>query len=130
MPVTNQELAKKALSVARPRRIKHGFKIGEVGSALVTDKGHVYVGANIDTSSGMGFCAEHSAMAAMVTQGEYRIKKIVAVLSDGKVVPPCGRCRELIHQIHYDNMETEVILGKDRTVKLRTLLPYVWDERK
>ena len=27
----------------------------------------------------MGFCAEHSAIAAMITAGEYKIKKIVAV---------------------------------------------------
>jgi len=29
--------------------------------------------------SGTGFCAEHSAIAAMVTAGEYQIAKIVAV---------------------------------------------------
>lgn len=38
----------------------------------------------IDTGSGTGFCAEHSAIAAMVTAGEYRIAKIVAVWRDNE----------------------------------------------
>jgi len=42
-------------------------------------------------------------------------------------MPPCGRCRELIHQIHDDNLETNVILGKNAVVKLSQLLPYLWD---
>jgi cytidine deaminase len=70
----------------------------------------------------------------MVTSGEYRITKIVAVWRDngnGKlyVLPPCGRCREFIRQIDEANLETEVILAKDKTVKLKDLLPYhEWPE--
>ena len=60
------------------RKIKHGFTVGDVGCALVTDKGNVYLGVCIDTSLGMGFCAEHSAIAAMITHGEHIIKKIVS----------------------------------------------------
>jgi cytidine deaminase len=46
-----------------------------VGCALVTDKNNLYLGVCIDTGSSIGFCAEHSAIAAMVTTGEYKIKK-------------------------------------------------------
>jgi cytidine deaminase len=128
MRVTNEELIRKARSVVKPRKIQHGFMVGDVGSALVTDKGNIYLGTCIDTSSGMGFCAEQSAIAAMITHGEHRIKKIVAVSKEGIPVPPCGRCREFIHQIHEKNLATEVILGRNRVVTLNKLLPYRWDE--
>ncbi len=126
--ITNEELVKKAWSVVKPRKIRHGFVVGDVGSALVTDKGNVYLGTCVDTSSGMGFCAEQSAIAAMITRGEHRINRIVAVSQQGIPVPPCGRCREFIHQIHEKNLATKVILGRNRVVTLIKLLPYRWDE--
>lgn len=127
--ISDEELIEKAKSVVKPRKIKHGFTVGDVGCALITDKGNVYLGVCIDTASGMGFCAEHSAIAAMVTHGEHRIKKIVAVVENGKPIPPCGRCREFMHQIHEDNLEAEVIIGKNKSVKLKDLLPFAWDDK-
>lgn len=125
--IGNDELIRKAKSVLKRRKIKHGFTVGDVGCALVTDKGNVYLGVCIDAASGMGFCAEHSAIAAMITHGEYVIKKIVAVVEGGKPIPPCGRCREFIRQIHEENSETEVIIGKGKSVKLKELLPFSWE---
>jgi len=125
--VSDEELIKKAQSVLNPRKIRHGFSVGDVGCALVTENDNVYVGVCIDTGSGMGFCAEHSAVAAMVTGGELVIRKIVAVAEGGKPIPPCGRCREFMSQISERNLEAEVIIAEDRKVKLRELLPYPWD---
>jgi cytidine deaminase len=125
--ISNEELIEKAKSVIRPRKVKHGFTVGDVGCALVTDRGNVYLGVSIDTSCGMGFCAEHSAIAAMVTHGECVIKRIVAVVEDGTPISPCGRCREFMHQIHEENLEAEVIIGKNKSVKLKHLLPFPWD---
>jgi len=125
--ISDEELIKKAKSVLKPRKIKNGCTIGEVGCALVTDKGNVYLGISIDTCCGIGFCAEHSAIAAMVTHGEHVIKKIVAVAEGGKPIPPCGRCREFMHQIHEKNLETKVIIGKNKAVRLKDLLPFPWD---
>lgn len=100
---------------------------GDVAAALDTAGGSRYLGVCIDTGSGTGFCAEHSAIAAMVTAGEYRIERIVAVWrdDDGRlyVLPPCGRCREFIRQIDDHNIDTEVVLGRDRVVPLAALLP-------
>lgn len=124
--LTNEDLIERAISVVRPTRIGDRL-VGDVGCALLTDKGNVYLGVCIDTGCGTGFCAEHSAIAAMVTAGEYRIRKIVAVWLDGTdtyVLSPCGRCREFIRQIDPGNMETEVILGSDSVVELVELLPY------
>jgi cytidine deaminase len=124
--IANRELIERARSVVNPR--KHGdYMIGDVGCALVTHQGNVYLGVCIDVGSSMGFCAEHSAIAAMVTAGEFRIRKIVAVWQDEEntyILSPCGRCREFIRQIHNDNVDTEVILDTDRTARLAELLPY------
>ena len=125
--ISDEELVERAKSVLKPRKIEHGFTVGDVGCALVTDKGNVYLGVSIDVCSGIGFCAEHSAIAAMVTHGEHVIKKIVAVVRDGTPISPCGRCREFMHVIHKENSDAEVIIGKHKSVKLRELLPFPWD---
>jgi cytidine deaminase len=120
-------LIKQAAAVVNPRRIGDRL-VGDVGCALVTDQGNIYVGVCLDTASGTGFCAEASAIAAMVTAGEFRISRIVAVWKDEKggvyVLSPCGRCREFIRQMHEGNLETYVVLGRDNIIELRELLPY------
>ncbi len=122
-----EDLIKQAASVVRPQRIGDRL-VGDVGCALITDRGHVYLGVCLDTASGTGFCAEASAIAAMVTAGELRIRQIVAVWKDENaktfVLSPCGRCREFIRQLHEDNLETEVVLGPDQIVTLSALLPH------
>lgn len=121
-----EALIEAAAAVVNPRQIGDRL-VGDVGCALVTDKGNVFVGVCLDLASGTGFCAEASAIAAMVTAGESRIMRIVAVWKDdhGKVfvLSPCGRCREFMRQIHGDNLETDVILSREHVVKLRELLP-------
>jgi cytidine deaminase len=123
--IDDKELVNRARAVLNPRRLSQWVDAGGVGSALVTDKGNVYTGVCIGAQSGVGFCAEHSAIAAMITAGENRIVTIVAVNWDGKVLPPCGRCREFIYQVNDDNGETRVIL-EDKVAKLRDLLPDHW----
>ncbi len=125
--LSNQALIEKAASVVNPKKIG-AYLVGDVGCALVTDKGNVYLGVCMDVSSGIGFCAEHSAIAAMVTAGEFRISKIVAVWKDEKgdtyILSPCGRCREFMRQIQEGNLDTEVILDVNKVAKLADLLPY------
>lgn len=128
MQMTNEELIKKASSIVKPVKMRHGFIASDCGCALITDKGNLYLGVSIDTPSSMGFCAEHGAIAAMVTNQEFKIAKIVAAGEDGTVLPPCGRCREFMYQINKDNLDTEVIISNDKSVKLAELLPYPWDE--
>lgn len=124
--ITNEALIEMAASVVNPKHIGDHL-VGDVGAALITDQGNVYLGVCMDLPSGIGFCAEHSAIAAMVTAGEYRIAKIVAVWKDETgiyVVAPCGRCRELIRQIDPDNLSTEVILDQHQVMPLAELLPH------
>lgn len=120
------ELVKIAQDTLNPRPLSNDSYAGSVAAALLTDKGNVYKGVCIDTPCSMGFCAEHAAIAAMITAGENRIVKIVAVSVDAGIVPPCGRCREFMHQIDHDNLQCEIKL-KDKIVTLDVLLPERWE---
>ena len=62
----------------------------------------------------------------MITAGESRVLKMIAVGWDGRIMPPCGRCREFISQMHNDNLNTEVMVGEGVIVTIRELLPYDW----
>jgi cytidine deaminase len=130
---TDRDLILRAARTINPRQGPGGRQFGGVAACLVSAAGNVYLGVDLDTASGTGFCAEHSAIAAMVTAGEYRIATIVAVWRDESgrlyVLPPCGRCRELIRQIDSANLDTEVILADGRRKRLRELLPeHDWPE--
>lgn len=127
--LTNHEMIEQAKTVLRPRKLQGDNSAGDVACALLSAGGNLYYGVCIDIGSGIGFCAEHAAIGAMITAGESRIARIVAVWGDGVVLPPCGRCREFMYQIDAANYEcTEVIMGEDSTVKLRDLLPHPYDE--
>ena len=125
--IRNDTLIASAEAVLNPHTVDDR-RFGDVGSTLVTKAGNHYSGVCIDTSSGTGFCAEHAAIAAMVTAGEYEIAKIVAVWRDDQdalhVVPPGGRCREFIRQIDPANLDTEVLLSHTSSARLRDLLPH------
>ncbi|MBN1261439.1 MAG: cytidine deaminase [Anaerolineae bacterium] len=127
--LSNREMIEQAKTVLHPRVLSNDNTAGDVACALLSASGNLYLGVCIDIGSGIGFCAEHSAIAAMITAGESRIAKIVAVWGEDTILPPCGRCRELMYQIDKENFtQTEVILGEQHTVKLQTLLPHPYDE--
>ena len=127
MTSSNDDLIETASRSLNPYRVGDRL-FGDVASTLVTDQGNQFSGVCIDTGSGTGFCAEHAAIAAMVTAGEYRIERIVAVWRDDSgrlhVLPPCGRCREFIRQVDTGNLDTDVVLGRDKSEKLNELLPF------
>ena len=124
MDISFDELYERAKAVLNPRRLSEHAEAGGVGAALLSAGGNVYIGVCIDTGSSMGFCAEHAAAAAMVTAGESRVFRMVAVGWDGRIMPPCGRCREFISQLHEMNLEAEVLVAEGVVVRLRELLPY------
>ncbi len=126
--ITNKELIKKAKSIVKPERISYQVSFGYVGCALISASNNIYLGVNIDTGCGIGFCAEHSAIASMMTNGERRIKKIVAVSKDS-ILPPCGRCREFMYQIDEKNRNAEIIIDKNKVVRLKDLLPHPWQKK-
>ena len=122
------ELYERAKAVLAPRRLSPWAESGGVGAAILTIDGSVYLGVCIDTACSMGFCAEHAAAAAMITAGEQVIDKIVAVNWDGKVLPPCGRCREFLSQLAEENRNARVLVKEGVVVTLEQLLPWDWRE--
>ncbi len=99
---------------------------GTVAAALRTRSGRIYTGICVDTACSMGFCAEHSAVAEMLKGHEAEVETIVAVSEDAGIIAPCGRCRELLWQLHPSNAATRVIISSDRTLTLSELLPEPW----
>jgi cytidine deaminase len=122
------EKAKEIIVKSRPVNL---IDTGDVGSALMTSKGNIFQGVCIGHYCGIGSCGEYQAIGAMISNGEKFIKKIVAVWYDEKrkryeVIPPCGKCREMIHQTSKKNWNTEVIISNSKKVKLKDLMPHSW----
>jgi len=126
MTKDDKQLIEKAKALVGTRQVRGGA-IKEVGCALITESGQIFSGVSLHLSCGIGFCAEHTAISQMVTQTEEtHIKVIVAVAQEG-IIPPCGRCRELMNILDSKNMETEIIISDSKKVKLRELLPFAWE---
>ena len=73
--------------------------------------GNIYIGVCNAPPAGKGFCAEHSAAAAMINAGESHIKTTAVVgIEDEIACVPCGRCREFLNALHSENFKCEVLL--------------------
>lgn len=105
------------------------IEAGGVSAAIEAETGKIYVGVCVDSACSLGICAERNAIFNMITNGEYKIKKIIAINSEGKVIPPCGACRELMSQLmpsDYKNIEIMLDYEKCKIVTLGDLTPEWW----
>jgi cytidine deaminase len=118
------ELLVEAKRAAVGFHVNDDCHVGSVGAAILTVDGVIYNGACIDVSCSMGFCAEHAAIASMLKDRKTQIIAVVAVTSGGMIIPPCGRCRELMDQIDRKNRSAEIMIGNDQVVRLSDLLPF------
>lgn len=119
-------LYNEALKVLKPRKISEMLETAGVAAAVESISGKIYVGVCVDGGCTLGICAERNAVFNMLTNGEDAIKRVVAVNWDGKVLPPCGACRELMTQLMPDSYrEIEVMLNyeKGEVVTLGELTP-------
>jgi len=110
-------------------KLKKNGEAGHVGCALETVGGVVFTGICIDVPCSIGICAEQAAIAEMLKNRETKIKRIVAVYEDGSILPPCGRCRELMSQLDLYNENTMVVVDFEKEVRLKELLPERWDKK-
>jgi cytidine deaminase len=70
-----------------------------VGAAVRTDTGRVFAGCNVENAAyPQGWCAEASAIAAMVTAGERRIVEVLTVSGGELLGTCCGGCRQKIRE--------------------------------
>ncbi|RSS67416.1 cytidine deaminase [Streptomyces sp. WAC06614] len=129
MSPEDRELVEAATALARTRC--HGDHHTMAAVARARD-GRLVHGVNVYHFTG-GPCAELVALGAAVTQG---IQDLVAIVAVGDrergVVPPCGRCRQVLLDLHPG---LRVIVGhgdRMRAVPVAELLPesYVWADHQ
>jgi len=78
-----------------------------VGSALLTTKGKIFSGCNVENASyGMTNCAERTAIFSAVAALGPKIEiAAIAVTNDHRVpCSPCGACRQVIYEFGPDAM--------------------------
>ena len=99
-----------------------------VGSALLDDRGKLYVGCNVENAAyPEGTCAEAGAIAAMIADGGKSIQTIVIAGGHDEIedCTPCGGCRQKINE--FATPETRVVLlrpgGHTRSFTIDALLP-------
>lgn len=98
----------------------------KVGAALLSKKGKVYTGCNIESASYTPtICAERTAITKAVSEGDREIEAIAIVGDLENFTYPCGVCRQVIREFGKD---ATLIIAKNRdeykTYKLKDLLPY------
>ena len=122
------ELYAAAKKVQNGRVVSPFVEAGGVSAAILTKAGNIYVGVCIDTACSLGMCAERNAVANMLTNGESKIDKLVALMPNGKTGMPCGACRELLMQLDKESGEIEILLDLEtkKTVRLKELMPDWW----
>ena len=124
-----RRLYRAAAAVRSARTISDYVTAGEVSAAILSGSGQVYTGVCVDTCSTLGICAERSAIFQMLTRGEQEIRKVLAILPDGKCGAPCGACRELMVQLmpeSYGKIEIMMDYETEKTVTLGELTPEWW----
>ena len=98
-----------------------------VGAAMRDEQGRIHGGCNIENAAyPQGWCAETSAIAALVMAGGKRIVEMVVIGNGHDLCTPCGGCRQKIREfaggdvkIHCCTEDGELV----QTFTLDELLP-------
>ena len=70
-----------------------------VGAAVLTPEGEIFSGANVENAAyPQGWCAETSALAAMVRAGRRRVVEVCVVGGGAGLCTPCGGCRQKLRE--------------------------------
>lgn len=123
-----KSLVEQATKLSVPKKLTDEATAGYVGAALLASNGKVYTGISLTGACGIEFCGEVGAVMSMLEDGETHIKAVAAVSNDHKLMPPCGRCREMMVEVDRKNLQADIILGGNRIVKLVDIFPERWQE--
>ena len=129
MDNTWNKLYDAAKQVLNPREISKMIEAGGVAAAIESTSGKIYVGVCVDTACTLGICAERNAIFHMITNGENAIRRVIAINRTGKVIPPCGACREFMTQLmpdSYRTVEIMMVYETNKVVTLGELTPEWW----
>ena len=126
----DEELIEAARAAARRAYAPYsGFA---VGAALRFADGAIVSGGNVENASyGLSLCAETVAVAKALAEGRRGGLLAVAVTGPGETpVTPCGRCRQVLHELAALGGTDPVVLGcgasDARAVRLSALLPHAF----
>ncbi len=124
-----KEMFQAAKAVQNGRQISDYVDAGGVAAAILSSSEKIYVGVCVDTCATLGICAERNAIFNMITNGEQEIKKVLAIMPNGKTGVPCGACRELMVQLmpnSYQKIEILMDFEAEEVVALGELTPKWW----
>jgi cytidine deaminase len=77
------------------------FSKFRVGAAILTSKGQIFLGCNVENSSyGMTNCAERTAIFSAVAKDGPDLEIYAVAVANDHGVPcsPCGACRQVIYE--------------------------------
>ena len=118
-----------AKAVQNQRKISAYVEAGGVAAAIQSESGRIYTGVCVDTACTLGICAERNAIFQMLTNGEHRITRVLAVMPNGKTGAPCGACRELMVQLdpqRYRDIQIMLDYEGEKIITLGELTPEWW----
>ncbi len=98
----------------------------KVGAAVRGGSGRIYAGCNVENAAyPEGWCAETSAIAAMVMAGESRNTEVAVVGGGDALCTPCGGCRQRLREFASASTPIHVCgpEGLRRTITLGELIP-------
>lgn len=131
-----QKMFEAANKYPPPKQISPFFEAYYVVAALEGENGKIYTGFCIEGCSGvLNLCAERMAAVAMINDGCFVVRRIMAFRQnppqngDGT---PCGACREFFMQLAYENRNAQILLDYQTrsTVTLGELMPNWWGKKR
>ncbi len=119
-----KKLAKQA---AAARKYSHSpYSHFRVGAALLTKRGKVYSGCNIEISSfALTICGERTALFKAVSEGEREFAAIAVATDEDNFTTPCGACRQVIMDLAGDiDFVMSNKNGEIKVLKMSELFPH------
>ncbi len=99
-------------AVETMRRAYAPYSRFPVGAAAVVDDGRVVVGCNVENAAyGVALCAECGVVSQLHAGGGGRLTHFVCVNGDGRVIMPCGRCRQLLFEHGGPDLQLMTVSG-------------------
>lgn len=98
-----------------------------VGAAVLDEQGRMHAGCNVENAAyPQGWCAEASALSAMVMAGGKRAMAVAVCAVAPQPVTPCGGCRQKLREFAADACPVWVadLDGHRATFTLGGLLPH------
>jgi cytidine deaminase len=116
----------RAAAQARKRAVAPYSKF-QVGAALLTKRGEVITGANVESASyGLTCCAERVALFKALTEGKRDFVAVAVVARAKRGAMPCGACRQLLAEYAPQARVLVADAGDCRTIRafaMEALLP-------